>query len=80
MCALWIPYVTPAPGSPVNDGYGPQPFFIAEPYTKRQGSHVSREETVRVCAGILAGEYDDVPEQAFYFKGGLDEILASARS
>jgi RNA polymerase sigma factor (sigma-70 family) len=55
-----------------------QPFFIAEPYTKRPGTHVTRQDTVRVCAGILDGAWDDVPESAFRFAGGMDEVLARA--
>ncbi|HEY2993661.1 MAG TPA: sigma-70 family RNA polymerase sigma factor [Methylomirabilota bacterium] len=53
-----------------------QPFYIAEPYTKRPGTTVSRLETVRACAGILDGVYDHVPEAAFRFAGGIDEVLA----
>lgn len=53
-----------------------QPFFIAEPYTQRPGSHVPRHETVRACAAILAGAWDDVPETAFRFTGGMDDVLA----
>jgi RNA polymerase sigma factor (sigma-70 family) len=56
-----------------------QPFFIAEPYTKLSGSRVSRQDTVRACAGILDGVRDDVPEAAFRFAGGIDEVLARAR-
>jgi F0F1-type ATP synthase beta subunit len=53
-----------------------QPFFIAEPYTKRPGSFVSRADAVAACAAILDGVHDDVPEDAFYFTGGIDEVLA----
>ncbi|PWU18420.1 MAG: hypothetical protein C5B48_14785 [Candidatus Rokuibacteriota bacterium] len=55
-----------------------QPFFIAEPYTKRPGSFVSRAAALSACAGILDGAYDDIPEQAFHFVGGIDEVLARA--
>ena len=55
-----------------------QPFFIAEPYTKRPGSFVARADAIAACAGILDGVYDDVPEEAFYFVGGIDEVLARA--
>ena len=55
-----------------------QPFFIAEPYTKRPGTRVSRQDTVRACASILDGAWDDVPEAAFRFAGGMDEILQRA--
>jgi F-type H+-transporting ATPase subunit beta len=53
-----------------------QPFFIAEPYTRRPGTRVSRQDTVRACAGILDGAWDHVPEAAFGFAGGMDEVLA----
>jgi F-type H+/Na+-transporting ATPase subunit beta len=39
-----------------------QPFYIAEPYTKRPGTSGGRRETVRTCAAILDGVYDHVPE------------------
>jgi RNA polymerase sigma factor (sigma-70 family) len=57
-----------------------QPFFIAEPYTKLAGSRVSRQDTVRACAGILDGAWDDVPEAAFRFAGGIDEVLGRVRA
>jgi RNA polymerase sigma factor (sigma-70 family) len=56
-----------------------QPFFIAEPYTKRPGSFVPREQALDACAAILDGVHDEVPESAFYFTGGIDEVLARAR-
>jgi RNA polymerase sigma factor (sigma-70 family) len=55
-----------------------QPFFIAEPYTARPGTTVPRQETVRACGAILDGAYDDVPEAAFRFAGGIEEVLARA--
>ena len=55
-----------------------QPFYVAEPYTHRPGVTVSLAEALRVCRGILDGVHDDVPTAAFYFTGGLDEILARA--
>ncbi|MBV8935312.1 MAG: hypothetical protein JO095_05865 [Alphaproteobacteria bacterium] len=56
-----------------------QPFFCAEPWTKRPGSHVSLAEALRTCAEILAGVHDDLPTAAFYFAGRIDEIRASAQ-
>jgi F-type H+-transporting ATPase subunit beta len=56
-----------------------QPFFIAEPYTNLPGSFVPRAETVAACAAILDGAYDDVPEEAFRFTGGIEQVLARAR-
>jgi RNA polymerase sigma factor (sigma-70 family) len=55
-----------------------QPFFIAEPYTKRPGSFVPRADALDACAAILDGVHDAVPEEAFYFTGGIDEVLARA--
>jgi len=60
-------------------GFFSQPFFIAEPYTKMPGTTVPRQDTVRACAGILDGAWDDVPETAFRFAGGIDEVLARPR-
>jgi F0F1-type ATP synthase beta subunit len=51
-----------------------QPFFVAEPFTKRPGSHVSRADAVRGCAEILNGRHDDLPVDAFYFTGSIEEI------
>ena len=53
-----------------------QPFFIAEPYTKRPGTFVPRHEALATCAAIVEGAYDDVPAEAFDFAGGIDEVLA----
>jgi F0F1-type ATP synthase beta subunit len=55
-----------------------QPFFVAEPYTKRPGAFVPRAEAVAACAAIVDSVYDDIPEEAFYFTGGIDEVLARA--
>jgi len=55
-----------------------QPFFVAEPYTKRPGLFVSRAEALRGCREILDGVHDDVPEDAFYFTGGIDDVVARA--
>jgi F0F1-type ATP synthase beta subunit len=54
--------------------YFTQPFFCAEPYTKRPGVVVSAAEAVRTCREILDGQHDDVPVEAFYFSGGMAEI------
>jgi RNA polymerase sigma factor (sigma-70 family) len=55
-----------------------QPFFIAEPFTKRPGSYVSRAEALRGCGEILDGRHDDLPVGAFYFTGSIDEIRGAA--
>jgi RNA polymerase sigma factor (sigma-70 family) len=55
-----------------------QPFYVAEEYTKRPGTTVPLSEALETCRGILDGDYDDWPSDAFYFAGGLDEIRARA--
>ena len=55
-----------------------QPFFVAEPYTKRPGSHVSRADALRGCREILEGKHDDLPAAAFYFTGSIEEIRRAA--
>lgn len=54
-----------------------QPFFVAEQFTGAPGVYVKREDTVRSFKEILEGKHDDVPEQAFYMKGSIDEVLKS---
>ncbi|MDD5109830.1 MAG: F0F1 ATP synthase subunit beta [Patescibacteria group bacterium] len=51
-----------------------QPFFVAETFTGRAGKYVPVKETIRAFKAILDGQYDDVPEQEFYMKGGIDEV------
>jgi F-type H+-transporting ATPase subunit beta len=51
-----------------------QPFFVAETFTGRAGKYVKLEETVRGFKEILEGKHDDVPEEAFYLKGGIEEV------
>ena len=51
-----------------------QPMFVAEQFTGSAGKYVPRAETVRGFKEILDGKYDDVPEQAFYMKGTIDEV------
>jgi F-type H+/Na+-transporting ATPase subunit beta len=51
-----------------------QPFFVAEQFTGTPGKYVSIEETVRGFKEIVEGEHDDLPERAFYMKGGIDEV------
>ncbi|MDO2949632.1 F0F1 ATP synthase subunit beta [Aeromonas simiae] len=56
-----------------------QPFFVAEVFTGSPGKYVSLKETIRGFQGILKGEYDDLPEQAFYMVGGIDEVVEKAK-
>jgi len=53
-----------------------QPFFVAEQFTGMEGAYVKREETVRGFREILVGKHDDMPEQAFYMKGNIDDVKA----
>lgn len=55
-----------------------QPFFVAEPYTRRPGVFVSRADALRGCREILDGVHDDLPDEAFYFTGGMAEVRARA--
>ncbi len=57
-----------------------QPFFVAEIFTGAPGKYVPLQETLRGFKGILAGEYDDLPEQAFYMVGTIDEAIAKAKA
>jgi len=57
-----------------------QPFFVAEPFTGMPGRFVPLAETLRGFREILEGRYDDLPEQAFYMVGTIDEAVDKARS
>ena len=57
-----------------------QPFFVAEVFTGSPGKYVSLAETVKGFKGILAGEYDHLPEQAFYMVGTIQEAVEKAES
>jgi len=56
-----------------------QPFSVAEVFTGTKGAYVSLKETIRGFKGILNGEYDHLPEQAFYMVGGIDEAVEKAK-
>jgi F-type H+-transporting ATPase subunit beta len=55
-----------------------QPFFVAEVFTGAPGKYVTLKETIANFKAILAGEYDHLPEQAFYMCGNIDEAVARA--
>src|SRR5512143_2760103 len=55
-----------------------QPFFVAEAFTGQQGRYVKIEDTVKGFKMIVNGELDSLPEQAFRYKGGIDEAIAEA--
>jgi len=56
-----------------------QPFFVAEVFTGSPGKYVSLKDTIAGFKGIVAGEFDEVPEQAFYMVGSVDEALEKAK-
>ncbi|MES2217599.1 MAG: F0F1 ATP synthase subunit beta [Pseudomonadota bacterium] len=57
-----------------------QPFFVAEVFTGSPGKYVPIKETIRGFKGIINGEYDNLPEQAFYMVGSIDEAIAKAKT
>jgi F-type H+-transporting ATPase subunit beta len=57
-----------------------QPMFVAEVFTGQEGRYVSIKETVRGFQEILAGQHDDLPEQAFYMVGEIDEAVERGKS
>ncbi|SFM45068.1 F0F1 ATP synthase subunit beta [Halopseudomonas yangmingensis] len=56
-----------------------QPFFVAEVFTGAPGKYVPLKETISAFKGILDGEYDHLPEQAFYMVGTIDEAIEKAK-
>ncbi|MCW2955460.1 MAG: synthase subunit beta [Thermoleophilia bacterium] len=54
-----------------------QPFFVASQFTGADGKYVKLEDTIRSFQVILSGEYDEVPERFFMFRGGIDEVDAA---
>ena len=57
-----------------------QPFFVAEIFTGSPGKYVSLEETIKGFTMVLKGELDELPEQAFYLVGNIDEAIAKAET
>jgi F-type H+-transporting ATPase subunit beta len=55
-----------------------QPFFVAEQFTGRSGKYVKLEDTISSFKEVLDGKLDHVPEQAFFYVGGIDEVKANA--
>ncbi|MFC1664229.1 F0F1 ATP synthase subunit beta [Pseudomonadota bacterium] len=56
-----------------------QPFFVAETFTGTAGKYVPLKETISSFKGIVEGEYDALPEQAFYMVGGIEEAIEKAK-
>ena len=57
-----------------------QPFFVAEVFTGSPGKYVSLKESIDGFNKILTGELDDLPEQAFYLVGNIEEALAKGKT
>ena len=57
-----------------------QPFFVAEQFTNLPGKYVKVEDTIRSFKGIIEGEYDHLPEQAFFMVGTIEEAMEKART
>ena len=56
-----------------------QPFHVAEEFTGTPGAYVKLEDTIRGFEEILSGKYDDLPEQAFYMVGGIEEVVEKSK-
>ena len=56
-----------------------QPFNVAEAFTGRSGKYVKLPDTIRGFKEIVDGKHDDVPEQAFYMQGTIEDVVASAK-
>ena len=56
-----------------------QPFHVAEAFTNKPGAYVKIEDTVRAFKEICDGKHDDIPEQAFYMRGGIEEVVEAAK-
>jgi F-type H+-transporting ATPase subunit beta len=56
-----------------------QPFFVAEVFTGSPGKFVTLQQTISSFKGIIEGKYDDIPEQAFYMVGDIDEVIARSK-
>ncbi|MEW5756886.1 MAG: F0F1 ATP synthase subunit beta [Pseudomonadota bacterium] len=57
-----------------------QPFFVAEVFTGSPGKYVALKDTIRGFKGIVSGEYDHLPEQAFYMVGSIEEAVEKAKT
>lgn len=56
-----------------------QPFFVAETFTGKPGKYVKLEDTISGFKRLVEGEFDDIPEAAFYMTGSIEEVLANAK-
>ena len=56
-----------------------QPFFVAEQFSGTKGVYVKLEDSIKGFKGIIEGKYDDIPEQAFYMAGTIEDVLEKAK-
>ncbi len=56
-----------------------QPFFVAQEFTGTPGQYVPLADTIRSFKGVVEGQYDNLPEQAFYMTGGIDQVVERAK-
>jgi F-type H+/Na+-transporting ATPase subunit beta len=56
-----------------------QPFFVASQFTGREGKYVKLEDTIASFERVVAGEFDQLPEQAFYLVGGIEDVVEQAK-
>jgi F-type H+-transporting ATPase subunit beta len=56
-----------------------QPFHVAEAFTGTPGTYVSIDDTVRSFREVIDGEHDELPESAFFMKGGIDQVVEAAK-
>jgi F-type H+-transporting ATPase subunit beta len=56
-----------------------QPFAVAEQFTGIPGKYVKLDETITSFERLVAGEFDNLPEQAFFMAGGIDDVAANAK-
>ncbi|MCJ8271441.1 MAG: F0F1 ATP synthase subunit beta, partial [Psychrosphaera sp.] len=64
----------------INQRVLSQPFFVDEVFTGSPGKYVSLKDTISSFKGILEGDYDDLPEQAFYMIGSVEEAIEKAKT
>ena len=57
-----------------------QPFFVAEQFSGTKGRYVKLEDTISGFKGIIEGKYDDIPEQAFFMAGTIEDVLEKAKT
>ena len=57
-----------------------QPFFVAEQFSGKKGQYVKLEDTIKGFKGIIEGKYDDIPEQAFFMAGKIEDVLEKAKT